>query len=627
MADFVSAPQVVDENDIILYGNHYKLAAPIQVIMHTTPPPKIRIGEHGHEDDPRVASYHWHDLRGGKGLWQIADLSADNNRTWHTENMNLLWVHQLGMGPTATNFAAPGAVGAAVGTNVIIRLNTNSGNPVVGFDDGRLFTYTGAAWSALIDTLPGASIIYDAIVYTGSVSGKAIFYALGANGYSYQTDVTAVATDSTAIRPVAFAQYDGALWALGDTGILYSTTTGTTWSTFAALPNTSGTPALCTYRDPDGDAALWAVSEHAAYFYDKATNVWHNSGTAFGPYVKSGTYGYQRMQVFRDRLYIQMSDSSLFEFYCTGGSIVIRDVSPGLPDGMEFAGSIHSMAADNDLLYLTYSSGGQRTVLVYNTLGWTCIYSDEAAGGATPHPIAIIYSAPTSSQRELWVGNNLGNGSVPRFKIIDLEDGLVSPLLGAAEVTTSGLFQLPYFGGSIHGKKLALRLIARAARASASDTIQFAYRVDGSTGGFTNVGSALTGTTETSLWFGTNNVGVSFDSIQLQATYTNGAAGGEGPVLEYVTLKYMDLPEALRGFILDLDMTRDYMGVSPRVMIENLWTTLGRATLGTFGYHDDAGNTRSYLVHAERPEGLENTTTGNEQGKYRVLLLAMRDND
>ena len=43
MADFVSAPQVVDENDIILYGNHYKLGGPIQVVMHTTPPPKIRI--------------------------------------------------------------------------------------------------------------------------------------------------------------------------------------------------------------------------------------------------------------------------------------------------------------------------------------------------------------------------------------------------------------------------------------------------------------------------------------------------------------------------------------------------------------------------------------------------------
>ena len=622
MADFVSAPQVVDENDIILYGNHYKLGGPIQVVMHTTPPPKIRIGDKGADDNARVSSYTWNDLRGGGGLWQIEDLVGDRMRFWEATPMNTLWPNQIGVIGVDTVVTGPAGAGSGERPQAYMQLDATS-NQLAVFG-AETYNYSGSAWSALIDTLPG-TVVYDTIFYNGAVTGPALFIALGSSGYNYVTDVAVAGTDvaSGTLSPIAWAVWDNKLWALDTAGVLKTSITGTTWDIHATVPaQFTNKASLKVFPNADGDATLWVITPSGVWIYDATSNVWTESGFQYPRYVKAASSGNQLAVVYRNGLYVNCGLRKLVELRWVSGALVATDVSPLSPNGSsQVSMTIGCMAADGDLLYVALHVTTYLYVMAYNGAGWHWVgYKSGTYSGAGNQVLTILNHDTIG--HFLWAGTALSDTvqALVGTNLTQLsEPPLYSSISSAANVQS---ITLPYFGGAnISSNKLGLKVRVKAA-ALPSGSITVAYRINGSAGSFTTLGT-ITNTTDTALWFGTSNVGLNFRTIQLKFTPTDTVL----IIMGYIVLEYLELPEVLRGFILDLDMSRDYMGQSPRVMIDNLWGALGTATLGTFGYHDDAGNTRSYLVHAEKPEGLENTTTGNEQGKYRVLLLAMRDND
>lgn len=619
MADYNATPQVVDPDSIELYGNVYRLGGPIQVVMHTTPPPKIRVGDQGRDDSARISSYTWSDLRGGGGLWHIRDLATDSHRFYASGSANTLWPNQIGAMPATNLVTPPGGVGAGQYLQAVMTLNATANLLFVFGAD--TYNWNGTTFSALIDTLPGTSL-YDHIYYNAAGTTPMLFFALGSAGYTYASTVTGSGTDSTAVLAIAWAVWDGKLWSLDTSGVLRYSLDATSWTVRATIPVQFLTLAsLLVFPNAAGQSTLWAATPTGLWMYDAEANVWKATDFQYPRYNKAAGDGFQLATVYRGAIYVNTAPRELYQIQWSGQALQVTNVSPYLPDGFSNAAlRIKALVATNDLLFV--SIGDTITgIVAYNGVGWHSLLYSTSTVSAGRAPLNVIDHDTLG--RRLWHGRPVV-GTI-RASYYELNELSQQPLLVSGTYNTSNNLTLPYYGGRDQSStKVALRVRVKLGYGTATETIQVAYRINGSTGSFTNLGAVVNSTSEASRWFGTNNVGLEFKSIQLQFLGVNG--GSVAAIIEYVTLDYLELPEVLRGFLVDLDLSQEYQGIAPTTMIDNIWTAIETSTLGTFAYRDDAGNTRSFLVKVERPEGLENSGAPTEQGRYRLLLLAMRDN-
>ena len=644
---FVSGAQVQDASEVILYGQRYRLAPDdhghagrVNVTLATSFPPKMDIGnEFSRPSNPIVESYVVDDLRGGMGLWNYRT-PADLSRYWTGESFDGLTVRSLTLGPLLNTTGAfpvnpTSADGFRTSTLIVV---TNAA--------GQIYNYTPGApgsWSALTDTLPGnmdgAPVFFN----------KRLFLPMEVNGYSYLSSVSGVATDVApgASNPevLEFVIWDGRLWAIDWDYILWVSSTGNSgsWSAKAQLPARLGVVSelhhpmqLLVFDDANGESVIWALIAEGQFLYDAVNDKWIESRlthydinyvfTVGGPPViqKNGI-------VFQGSLYIKNQDRDLTRLLMSGGSLVVDpNAGPFYPDGVPSLYSDTAIAGyttNNKSVFIglhtrTGDVNARITVLGSVGQGWHPIWT---ATSSTRGRIQHLNIITTSDGSKLYLIGDANGGATAFFSWFDVDKFEQSALHGTREYNTTGNVELPVFSAwNLHQTKIAQQCRIKLTGAGTTETVQLAYRINGSTGAYTNIGSPIAVNEEVNIPLGTNNTGIAFQSWQWKWTLAS-AGSTAAPKIEHITLDYVRKEEVQRGFQVNLDLSTSYFGRTPQQMLDDIWVHMKAESWGTFAYKDDADDTRSYLVKVMRPGG-EEGTGGDTTGRYSLFLVEMGPN-
>ena len=609
---------------ISLYGNYYTIRGPIQVGFAQNPPVRRR--------------FTVSDLTGGVGLYRYRNVQTERKYYWTGQNIDTLTPYNTTLGPLATSSSKP--AGETRTVNVITALG---GTIIVCFED-RVYNLTPpSTWSALIDTLPATPI--DDLWFNSR-----IFYALGASGYSYQATAAGVATDVATPTVQSFVEWDGRLWSMDTSGVLRWSSTGnaSTWTDKATIPIQDLTDVeLVVYDDSAGDSTIWALTTQGPWIYDALNDKWFPSRFQFPGITRLFT-GRGLGTTFRNHLITKGTDMSVYRLTMNGSMLIVKDITPGIPGGLpvSLSGELKTFTADNNFLFVAVGNSTTVTGVNWTIFALTITQDVDGSDIETWHPIyvnttpntvepkAMSIISGSNGHRLYFHDNNVTDGHIVRF--IDLVDLRESPVNSTTKTYTTGgagivsRLELPYFDGEEPGKqdwpKVALRYLVKLAGAASTETVQVAYRSDFSVGSYTNLGAVVNSDTEASRWFGTNNVGLEFKSIQPRITFVRGGTSTLRPILEYLALDYLEIPPTLlRQFTVVIDCSTMINNLSPGNQITNLWTALQTSTLGTFSYRDDAGNTLSYLVKVVSPQGQENAGY-DFTGLYTLNLIEIRAN-
>lgn len=639
---YVSAPQVQESSEIILFGQRYKLAqddqgqsGKVSVSLATSFPPKIDTGGmNSRPSNPIVESYTVDDLRGGLGLWHYRTPN-DLNRYWTAENAFTGFANAITLGPLATSIGAPSAE-AGQTRPIRILQSFGTGPKLVALFNDKLYTYDYTSWSALVDTLPGASPM-DTVIFNDRA-----FYALGSPGYSYQTDPTAVAVDVGLPAARSFAVWDNKLYALDTGGGLFSSTTGDSgsWTTLASLADVAMLPGnsyafndLVVYDDTGGETALWALTSFGPFIYDAVNDKWIRSRyqTPFQPRIDDVR---GRGIVFRDSIYVHSSDTTLAKLTMTGGNLIVEEVSPGYPDGMPLVldGGLNVQAADLQGIFVLSSNrfgnaGVDWNLLYYDGMGWQRLWVNTTPGSTTALGLALVNSHDGSGgERYRLFFHDATNSTTHIARWIGVDALRENPLVSTTRTyAASGYIELPVFDAwNASQGKIAQQVRVRVIGASSTETVSLSYRINESTGAYTSITPVISTDDEWVFPLGTNNTGIAFNSWQWKITMAS-SGSTSAPKIDHLTLDYVRKEEVQRGFSVTLDLSEPYFNRTPQQMMDHLWVHMKANNWGTFAYKDDSDNTRSYLVKVMRPAGTEGT--GYEQsGKYSLLLIEMGPN-
>lgn len=633
---YLASPQVQQAGEVVLFGQRYRLASEqgragkVKVTLGAQFSPKIDTGgPFGRPSNPVVETYEVNDLRGGMGVWRYRydenGVRQDTNRFWTADSMDTLWANAITLGPLLTNLSQPASLSDGEQTVVAASL---SGDLVIALSNAEVYSYTGS-WSTAEDTLPGAPL-------NVCNFNSRVFYALGSNGYSYQTDVTATATDVAAPTAMDFVVWDDRIWTIATDFQLHSSTTGNSasWDDLATIPvdTTVAKPwaSLRVHDDQSGEPVIWALTHQGPYVYDAANDKWFRSRFDF-PYERTDLNRRDGGITHRGALYVWAYNTSVYRL---DGSDIF-DVSLDRPDGLPSAyGGAQLSFAQTDRALFAVMGGHLRSLTANPVFLWN---------GAGWHPIAKASHANVSTTAEchIWVlGPDLGGTELQRLVFSapnnsSLTDDLYyfnlgefyrHPLVSTARTyATAGNVELPYFDASAPSKpKIAQQVRLKLVGASTTETVTVAYRINGSTSSYTTLGSAVAVNNEVTIPFGSDGVGLEFNSIQFKLTFASGGSTS-APKLEYFAMDYVRQPEVLRAFVVDIDVSDFVFGRSPQQQIDDLWAHMKATTFGTFAYHDDADNTRSYLVKVLAPEGEEDSGYSGT-GTYRVRLIEMGEN-
>ena len=647
MADINIDPILTDPLSIQLYGNNYKLTEPVGVVMSSVFPPKLVTGDYSDDDNPFTSVYSIKDLTGGPGMWQYRS-RADLNRYWKASKVT--------SGNAAITTLWPGAITGNILTlsNYDVPLNTTGASAIPRWiwglgdtimyvaGDGSVYNSTGARVDALPADVVAPPVVFRFYDTANAAYRNRIIYPEGSTGYSYQdahgsaaTDVTASATNPGMSAVIV---WDNRLWALDNSSKLWSSSTGDdgSWVERAILPiDASGTTyyRLVVYDDPTGSSAIWCITHLGCWIYDAVNDVWVTSRFHHQHYSPASTAGNRMAVVFHDSLYVITGNQKVHKLTMSGGILLIEDVHPGDPDGSLATDQvIRAIDADDEYVYIACSNGTgssdnfETIFMAYTAHGsWTELarQSNLAAAGGN-YTFGTISSVVTSTARRVFLGwhNATGNeGNIATYDISTLD---MSPIIAGTTTGANVYLELPVFDGFDPAQqKTALNAKVHMAGTVGTGTITVAYRVNGSTSSYTELGDATNTGSENTLYFGTNRGGLAFKSIQIRLEFD-----GTKPQLIYFAMTYLRIPEILRGFIVNIDCTAPYGNRTQATMINDIWTAISTNTLGTFTYRntsaDANGSERAYLVKVMRPEGLE-WTGYDERGVYKLFLVELND--
>lgn len=635
---YVSGAQVQEAGEVSLFGQRYALAPDEQgkpgrvaVTLATNFPPKVDTGQYDRPSNPLVETYTVDDLRGGMGLWHYRD-PRDLNRSYAPIMMETSFRKAITIGPPATSIDQPAAEDGLTRTPRV--LVVFGGTPtLVAIYDSKLYNHDFTIWSALIDTLPGSSPT-DSVIYNGRA-----FYALQQQGYSYQTAPASVAIDVGTPTFGSFAIWDSKLYGLDVDGVLYSSTTGdaASWTTLASLNKLMPSTTLrffrlAVYDDANGDPIIYALTGIGPFAYDAVNDKWFHSRFQL-PYWPQARDTTDWGVVYRGSLFFNHSGRTLTKLTMTGGQLLVEQASPGYPDGIPAVqdGHFAKLAANNDFLFLAAhesptDASPDWPIYKMDAGGWHNIYINTAvtANYRTGFAILNTNNASASQNRLYFHDHNPTDGHIVRW--IDLDLLTQNPLISTARTyATSGSIELPVFDAwNAPQVKIAQQARVKLAGASATETLQLAYRLNGSTGAYTNIGSPIAVNEEVTIPLGTNNTGITFRSWQWRWTLAS-AGSTAAPKIDHVSLDFVRKEEVQRGFQATLDMTHEFAGRTPQQQIDHLWVHMKAENFGTLAYRDDSDNVRSYLVKIMRPSG-EEATGRDVTGRYTVLMVEMGPN-
>src|SRR3990167_989733 len=638
MADYTATPQVQDANQILLYGNYFRIKGPVEVQMGTQMPPKYVIGDYGKDDQPILSTYSVSNLSGGMGVWRYDVDHPEFTRYWNGQNFDGFWSGAWTIGPLLTTVEDPTGNGAAfrsmgIYSNLLVVVY-----PTLSANTGDLYTFT-TVFGALVGTTTqvawGAPVEFNNKLFIPTSNARG-----GGAGYSYYDGaITNVASPNM----VTFTIWDGKLYGVDSNGVLYSYTTGASgsWLTRAKLlgistSNTYRYIHLSTFDDGSGNNALWAITHSGAFIYDADLDTWRVSYFNYprsDNYYLGSVYG-RSVGLHRNHMYIVTGLESIVDVSTLNTSIAnVDDISVNVPDGLSNDYHVNASSSITDII-----TGGRFVFLsYYGSAAKNAILARSNCEGTTGwHPIIYLTTTNTmllqATGYTTYTGSTLYISNADGISYTSTNNLEQSPLYTTVRTyATSGFVELPIFDGGFESQnKLAVACRIKLASSPTAASVSVGYRINGSTGAYTTFTSTVTGTSEVTIRFpeggsSTGYVGLAFKSIQFKITLTRGTATTASPIVEYFAMDFIRLPEVRRMFVVNIDTSMAIGGKTPQQQRELIWTMIGTTTLGTFAYLDDASGTRSFLVKALSPQGLE-TSGYQRDGIYRLNLIELTDN-
>ena len=612
----MSPARVVDRLEISLNGKYYRLMEPVRPFLASEFPQKLVTGDYTKDSSDIVSTQSWSDARGGVGV-EVMDITKDADRSWMSDLDTRFRGHLL-LPPLATD--------TALTSSTPYRLNSMGGFIYLATSN-NVKRYNGS-WSANLNTLDAAP--RDTLVV--NLGGTNWFIIATGTSIYYTTNGTTWYND-TQQTPSYLAFWDGQLWAIQSNGITKTTDTLSTtpsnnvWQTRDRLP-IAGTWVQGLFSGPDADnkQALYGLTQRGLWIYDDDTARWVPTGLQFPAVAVDFLQLRIAYAVWQELIYIGGAGLSVYEYHPRDARFInvgLRTADGGIPSA--YRGRISELVPTFDDLVAVVNGqpyGGKTTVMAWDTRAWRLLYSGAVNGKAyIGHA-----SSEVSTNRIYW-----GDFDTATVYYIDLPIDRVNPkqVTGYTYQSGSLIHYDPWFdGGWENIDKLALRVVVGTLGITATETVEVAYALNGSSS-FTVLGTINIDGTERTTYKLPNSTapnGVVFRRIQFRRTLVRGGTNTTSPDSTFVSLEYMKRPVVIYGWDVVLDMRKAGKAGTPLEQEAAIRTVMESGTLVEFTFRDDATNTRNYYVVVKTPHGQEQT--GNrEEGQMALQLIGLHQTE
>ena len=640
---------VVQENEIFLNGVYYPTTRPVRSTLASIYPAKVVIGDTTKDSQLRSSIIAWSDWRGGIGINRMEG-AGEVNRAWYS-TCQLRYKNHLVLPGLTTVTTAPshGFADASIGA-----INTYGGEVYAGWNGttseaAQIFKYANASdsWGSALDTT--ADQITDSVVFTNASGTSYLVFAhydANGSGYTYYDGSSWTSNDSKDTQFLTV--WDERLWGISSVGQLwYSIAIGTEVDD-AMLPVPDGSvTSLFVARNAMGIPVIYCSTTEGLYMHNSDNAMWEKTQMDFPRHPDNG----KGSVTWRDSVYIP-SGNGIYKYINGNNAAVITIVGPdrddGLPSGKR--GSIRQMVGShNELLVgidaaaaplsvastsLPYQwtshhgarvidpTTGKSTMLGYNDMGWEVKWqsTNEGVGFESMH-VSDAYSA----YRVYWGHNN-------NVYFMELPKDIINPSeVGRFSYALSGTHETPWFNaGQSEIKKLALNLRIEAQGLSSNEKIWVEYATDYNES-YTDAvkfldSTAMEAASGTYTYTFGSKVGTTFRAIKFRLTLYRDTATTTGqekyntPDVISLTLEFRKKIDAKWGHTVDVDLTREYKGNSPKDLRSNLISAIESDTLVEFTFRSDDGGTRNYYVDVVGASGMEFTGL-DERGSTTIQVV------
>jgi len=643
------AGAVVDSNEIYLNGVYYPTTKPVRSVLASMYPAKVVIGDTTKDSQLRSSVISWSDWRGGIGINRMEG-AGDANRAWYS-TAQLRYKNHLVLPGLATESEDPshGLTDAKIGAINSYGSEVYSAWNGSTSENAKIYKYnnTSDSWGSALDET--ADQVTDSVVFTdASGSSHLVFAHYDTNGSGYTHYNGSSWTSNDAKDTQYLTVWDDRLWGISYTGQLWYATTIGTEVDDAVLPLPDGSvTAMFVARNAAGIPNIYVATKEGLFMHNADNARFEETQMDFPIHPENGK-GTTR---WRDSVYIP-SGLGIYKYINGSNSAVITVVGPDRDDGLpsDKRGAIRMMEGSHNELLVgidaqsapsTISStsipyqwvshqgssviaadSGYSSILGYNELGWETKWLAQDSGKA----IDSLHVSSAYGKYRMWWGHNENVWFMP------LPSDIINPSeVAEFEYALSATHETPWFNaGQSEVDKLALKLRIEAQNLTANETVLVEYAINYDEN-YTEAVAPLNASTMGAAsgthpyTFG-SSLGTEFRAIKFRLTLnrntatTTGLEKFETPDVVSMTLEWRKKIEAKWGHQVELDLTNNYKGKTPKDLRSSLISAIESKTLVEFTFRDDGGGTRNYYVDVTSATGLE--FTGYDERGNAMLTVA-----
>jgi hypothetical protein len=424
--------------------------------------------------------------------------------------------------------------------------------------------------------------------------------------------------EDNTLQAAYLTQFENHLCALAyqNTGFRFSTNTDNypsiveAWTDKPKFPNLPSVfTAMFSGRDASGNPALYFLTPQGMYYLDVFTNF--VSGPTEVTWETDDTSGKKGLYWKGDN-YVAVG-KGIYKVSNGEASPIGPDMDDGLPENLQ--GTITDMIGAGFWMVIALDGGAGKK---------SCILKRYITGTHW-HPV-YIGSLNTPIRALMWDSGTLYFGEGTNVKSLPFPNITenVTQISGHT-YAASGDIIYPKFHSEFESMtKVAHKVRAVTRDCNENETITIYYRKDEDTA-WTELGSFTTSPRPTALSFPSSGdeVGVSFENIQLKASLARGSTTTNSPKLESLILEYRVIPPILWGFSFNV-MATSQGDRSGQDIVDALRTALETGTLMSFYPTGNKDDTEYFVEMAGMPGGEKGTEFGQE-GIYQVTVQEVID--
>ena len=267
------------------------------------------------------------------------------------------------------------------------------------------------------------------------------------------------------------------------------------------------------------------------------------------------------------------------------------------------------------------ADSGYSSIVGYNEMGWETKWLAENSGKA----IDSLHVSSAYDKYRMWWGHNNSVWFMP------LPSDIINPSeVAEFEYALTATHETPWFNaGQSEVDKLALKLRIEAQDLTSTEKVKVEYATDYAESYTTAVpsldASTMGAASGTHVYTFGSSLGTGFRAIKFKLTLnrsdatTTGLEKFESPDVVSLTMEWRKKIAAKWGHQVDVDLTNDYKGKTPKDLRNSLISAIEATSLVEFTFRDDSGGERNYYVDVTSATGLE-FTGYDERGNTTITV-------